>query len=62
MFMATAKKVVKKVKEAVKKTAKKKVAPVKKLAFKPCPACHGTGLIDSNTLCPTCGGSGRVPL
>jgi len=60
MFMATAKKVVKKVKEAVKKVVKKKVAPVKKGVVAPCSACNGRGLIDNNTLCSACCGSGRV--
>lgn len=51
------------VKKAVKKTVtlkKKKDVTLSSVAVSPCSNCSGTGLKDSNTLCPVCVGSGKA--
>ncbi len=55
-----AKKIIKAVKKAVKKTVVKKAVKkeVVKVAPISCHECKGTGLKDSNTLCPNCAGDG----
>lgn len=60
MLMATAKKVVEKVKEVVKRSVTKRKAEPKVEISTPvaCVHCNGTGLLDRVTICSTCCGSG----
>lgn len=63
MFMATAKKVVRKVKEVAKKVAKKvtkKKVVQTEIVFVSCGTCNGSGLKDSHALCGSCNGNGTV--
>ena len=44
------------------KVTKKVVKEVKKVVKEPskCSDCSGSGLLDANTLCPTCSGTGQA--